>query len=137
MRRSNFFDLPEFVVVKNHRVFPQYDTVTTINYMVKPWALSSENTFRGFIPIIDQFDNWGVNLDDVRFAALHVFKYDRDWGDDPRVTDFDAKMKPFVAMFKGDDDNSYYCRFETLEMAEEFAKTVEQVPPIEELFRFN
>src|SRR5207237_8164273 len=96
----------------------RHGLANTINYMSKQWSSPgagrprrTEFTFRGFLPIPWTWDSWGVILDDKGYAAVHIFEQDWHWGDNSGDSEELAKEKPWVVMFYGCDNASFYARF--------------------------
>ncbi len=96
------------------------DLINMINYMVDGFTDAGrasspfrESKFLGFFPILGQYTNWGVEIDGIRCAAVHLFKTIEGfaWGDDPRDTVENARAKPWVLMFYGTDNYSCFLRF--------------------------
>lgn len=69
---------------------------------------------------------WGVDIGGKNFCAVHVFdtstyagpgKTPFCWGDDPHDTEPNAEANPWVLMFYGSDNSSWFSRHATKEDA--------------------
>ena len=102
------------------RLFGGPEQLNTINYMAGSWSSANflDASFIGFLPISGEW-NWGVEIDGVPCCAVHLFRTRPDfyWGDDERDTLEYATENPWVLMFFGSDNSSYFLRFPTREDA--------------------
>jgi len=87
--------------------------VSTINRISCQWRENPTHSFLGFSHVGGDYVAWGVAIDGEHYAASHLFLYDMQWGDDPHDTDEMSMMRPWVLMFMGERDRSFYRRFET------------------------
>lgn len=63
--------------------------------------------YLGLIENTSDYNNLGVSIDGKDYVSLHIFRSTVDWNHE------DADKKPWVLMFVGSDDISYYYRFYT------------------------
>ena len=83
------------------------DIVNLINYMSHGFIDFKDHSFLGFIPIDYDGVNIGVKINNKKYTACHVFYTTVSYGYD----DEGIKDKPYILMFYGVDDTSYYLRF--------------------------
>lgn len=115
-------------------------TVNLINYMSSPWPGFYNHRFLGFVPISGGYDSWGIVLDNIRHCAVHSFKTREGffWGDDPEDTAKLASEKPWVLMYYGNDNSSFFQRFITEKDAFDMFKTIESIDPFAQgVMRYN
>jgi hypothetical protein len=123
-------------------MFPENEVLNLVNYMTSSWnrPTFNDSRFLGFIPIED--GSWGVDLGGQICAACHLFRTGQNlsddetfhWGDDPRDTAELAEEKPWVLMFKGNDNTSCFSRFSTEQKALDFFSRMKNVTLSDHLF---
>ena len=106
-----------------HHKSSDEDLVNSINYMSHGYIGFVSHAFLGFIPIVLDDYHFGVNIGDKNYTACHVFLSPDGWGDS--CTDQIKKVKPWVLMFMGIDDISYYTRFRTEQDAVDYFNNIE------------
>jgi hypothetical protein len=116
------------------RILISNRTADTINHMAESWVRMRNATdaqFLGLYPITGVYTTWGVMLEDEDFAAMHVFKTKEGfyWGDDPADTAEHAERAPWVLMFYGNDNASYFLRFASREDAIEWTAKNKSIDP--------
>lgn len=89
------------------------DLVNSINYMSHGYMGFDDHDFLGFISIVLNNYQFGVNILGKNYAACHVFLAPEWWGDSMPEDSPLRKKSPWVLMFMGIDDASYYARFRT------------------------
>lgn len=99
-----------------------------ILYMTeKSWRQSFPDgyEFMGWRPCDDDY-GWGIEMGGKNFCAVHLFDTSTykgpgskpfQWGDDPRDTIENAEANPWVLMFYGIDNTSFFSRHATKEDA--------------------
>ena len=101
-------------------------TANLLNYLSEPWpggrTLVAPSQYLGLLPIVGSYQNWGVLLDEEYFAGVHLFQTVPGffWGDDPADTVEHGTAKPWVLMFYGTDNSSYFTRHATAEAARQW-----------------
>jgi hypothetical protein len=123
-------------VVYNRPVLAN-NTANTLNYISQQWPrgkLVGQPQYLGLVPIVGKYQNWGVQLEGEYFAAAHLFQTAPGfcWGDDPADTAEHADAKPWVLMFYGTDNASYFTRHATSFAAHQWlqnAKTIDYAAP--------
>jgi hypothetical protein len=111
--------------------------LTLINYMARPFGTperGDQTYFLSFVPINLEEDNWnwGVEIDGIACCAVHLVGPKGTgepywWGDDPRDTEENARANPWVLMFYGSDNSSWFSRYSTKEAALDAFKTLDTV----------
>ncbi|MFZ3481635.1 hypothetical protein [Sphingomonas sp. 3-13AW] len=91
--------------------------VSTINRVTCQWRENATHAFLGLAEIGGDYTAWGINVEGDYYAAVHLFLYDVPWGDDPYDTEEVSTTNPWVLMFLGSGDRSFYRRYETEEEA--------------------
>lgn len=91
--------------------------VSTINRITCQWRENPTHAFLGLTPIGGDYTAWGLFIEGEYYAAVHLFLYDAPWGDDRYETEEIAITNPWVLMYMGAQDRSFYRRFETEEEA--------------------
>lgn len=78
----------------------------------------ADSRFLGWLKV-DGVYHWGIELEGEPHVAVHVFKTPTGffWGDDGLDTLDLAAEKPYVLMFYGSDNSSFFMRFAALEEA--------------------
>jgi len=93
----------------------------TINHVCHKWQ-REDSEFLGFIETDPEIYNYvGVTYEGLCFVAVHVFKEDSPLYGEKLQPD-QKKLKPYVLMFYGTDNSSYYLRRDTLEQAKSWFK---------------
>lgn len=99
----------------------------SVLYMTeRSWAKSfpEGHEFLGWRPCED--GGWGIDMGGKNFCAVHVFNTDSYagpgdttffWGDDPLDTHENSRANPWVLMFYGIDNTSFFSRHATKEDA--------------------
>lgn len=88
--------------------FSDYES-TTFNTQTGGKIYRRNHEFLGFL-----LDNYGIGviLDHQQFVAVHKMKQNWDWD---KYTFEESIARPWVLMFQGCDNTSFYLRFETEE----------------------
>ena len=87
--------------------------VSTINRVTCQWRENPTHAFLGLSPIGGDYTAWGLHIEGDYYAATHLFLYDVPWGDDAYDTEEISVTRPWVVMFIGSEDRSFYRRFES------------------------
>ncbi len=101
--------------------------VATINRTSCQWRENPTHSFLGFTPIGGDYVAWGVEIDGSHYAATHLFLHDLQWGDDRYDTEEISMTRPWVVMFLGGGDRSFYRRFETEDEAIEHFESIDEI----------
>jgi len=89
--------------------------INTINYLTCGFRSFKDHFFLGFVKTHEDAVE-SLVIDGVNYIACHVFFCDSDY----LCNDQNFKEKPYILMFKGNDDLSYAKRFKELKGAIEF-----------------
>lgn len=102
----------------SHKLLLDYPIINTINYLTSGWETFKDHRFLGFIPTypVEEGCLESLIFNNINYIACHVFFCDVNY----LVEDKNFKNKPYILMFKGDDDFSYAKRFTTLKEAIDF-----------------
>ena len=87
--------------------------VDTLNRVICQWRENPTHAFLGLAPVGGDYTAWGIPISGNSYCAAHLFSQDFPWGDDDYDTVDTAKVRPWVIMFLGYEDRSWYRRFET------------------------
>jgi spore cortex formation protein SpoVR/YcgB (stage V sporulation) len=104
------------------RIVLENETADSINYITEQRAFTGivgQAVSLGLMPILGLYQNWGVKLGDEYFAGTHLFQTEPDfyWGHDPLDTPEYTAANPWVLLFSGTDNASYFCRHPSSEAA--------------------
>jgi hypothetical protein len=101
--------------------------VATINRVTCQWRENPTHAFLGLTTIGGDYTAWGIEIEGTDHAATHLFLYDTPWGDDPGDTEEVSVTRPWVLMFLGSEDRSFYRRFETEDEAIAHFEAVDEI----------
>lgn len=103
--------------------------VTVISYMAN---VGKDWNFISFVPITGNYTNWGVDINGVNYAAMQWREMVWTWGDDKRDTEENAKTRPFILLFQGSDNISYYKRFKTMKALTKYVDNMKDIDSTDE-----
>ena len=111
------------IIYGYHKANREDDVVNIINYMAHGFLGFREHDFLGFLPIThENYQFFGANINGKSYTACHVF-YSTLVYDDPK--DIDGSKNPYILMFYGSDNSSYYTRFATKQEAIDFFNKID------------
>lgn len=87
--------------------------VNAVSHMATAFGGFPRHSFLGFIPITIADYGFGVDINGENYTGCHMFNAPEWFGDAEPDTGNVRKNKPWVLMFAGSDDRSYYARFRT------------------------
>lgn len=112
-------------------------SLTMLNYMASPFGSperGDQTYFLSFVPIDMEEDNWnwGLEIDEIACCAVHLVGPKATgepfwWGDDPRDIEENARANPWILMFKGSDNSSWFSRYPSKEAALEAFRVLDKV----------
>jgi hypothetical protein len=92
------------------------ETANLINYVSYAWTDYKEHVFLGFIENISDYVI-GVSIEGGNYIPVHCWYQDTPRADGDLSDKESCIKKPYILMFMGDDDCSYFKRFETKDEA--------------------
>lgn len=102
----------------NHKISDNY-VINLINYCTHGWHSFREHRFLGFIPTHPDVVKC-LEIEGTNYIACHVFHLDKIYAYGKKDDGKSCVKKPYILMFMGNDDLSYFLRFETRNKALEF-----------------